>query len=498
MSPMGETMPFGRHIWIALVLLPLAVVLTGFGFPLDPTFDFSLASPSYHLVVLGALGVVYAVFLRVSDTMARRAAQKIQALQDTLTGLPNADLFADRLQQAILISERDGSVVPVVVMGIDRFEELRTGLGRDVSDQTIKLLSERMQTLLRDSDTLARTAEGEFAVLLPSAQDTEGAMIVMRKLTHGLHEAFEIDGKRVEIQGTFGIAASPEHGRDAAAVMRNAGVALAWARANGSRVEIYSPEHDAVSEDRIALVAELRHAIDNDQLVLFYQPKSSFSDGKIHGVEALVRWIHPERGFIPPDAFIPLAEQTDLMRPLTLYVLEEAFRQLSDWRLRGIEICVAVNISARNLLDADLPDDIAALMETWSVEPSWIELEVTETTVMNDQSRSAAVLQTLSDMGLRLSIDDYGTGYTSLEYLRRLPVNGLKIDRLFVQNLNDEAKDEIIVRSTIELGRGLGLDIVAEGVETQEVWDKLQELGCDLAQGYFLSRPLPPAELSFN
>lgn len=495
---MQGTMPFGRHIWVALLLLPLAVVLAGFGFPFDPTLDFSVASTNYHLVVLGVLGVIYAIFLRVSDSLASRAAQKIQALQDPLTGLPNAELFADRLQQAILISERDGSLVPVVMIGIDRFEELRTGLGREVCDETIKSLADRLQQLLRDSDTLARTSESVFAVLLPSAQDTAGAMIVVKKLTHGLHEAFQVGDVKVEVQATFGVAASPEHGRDAAAVMRNAGVALAWARENGSRVELYSPEHDAVSEDRIALVAELRHAIENDQLVLFYQPKSSFSDGKIHGVEALVRWVHPERGFVPPDAFIPLAEETDLMRPLTLYVLEEAFKQVGEWRLRGIEICVAVNISARNLLDAELPNDIASLMEKWSVDPSWIELEVTETTVMNDQSRSAAVLQTLSDMGLRLSIDDYGTGYTSLEYLRRLPVDGLKIDRLFVQNLNDEAKDEIIVRSTIELGRGLGLDIVAEGVETQEVWDKLQELGCDLAQGYFLSRPLPPAELSFN
>ena len=320
-------------------------------------------------------------------------------------------------------------------------------------------------------------------------------MIVVKKLTHGLHEPFQVGDVKVEVQGTFGIAASPEHGRDASAIMRNAGVALAWARDNGTRVEIYSPEHDAVSEDRIALVAELRQAIENQQLVLFYQPKATFSDGKVHGVEALVRWVHPERGFVPPDAFIPLAEETDLMRPLTLYVLEEAFKQVGEWRLRGIEVCVAVNISARNLLDAELPGDIARLLDKWSVDPAWIELEVTETTVMNDQSRSAAVLQTLSDMGLRLSIDDYGTGYTSLEYLRRLPVNGLKIDRLFVQNLHDEAKDEIIVRSTIELGRGLGLDIVAEGVETQEVWDKLEELGCTLDQGYFLSKPLPPADL---
>ena len=491
-------MPFGRHIWLALLLLPLAVVLAGFGFPLDPSFDFTFENSSYHLVVLGALGVIYAIFLRVSDSMARRAAQKIQSLQDALTGLPNADLFADRLQQSILISERDGSVVPVVLMGIDRFEEMRTAMGREVADQTVKMLSERLQQLLRDSDTLARPSESEFAILLPSAQDQEGAMIVVKKLTHGLHEPFQVGDVKVEVQGTFGIAASPEHGRDASAIMRNAGVALAWARENGTRVEIYSPEHDAVSEDRIALVAELRQAIENNQLVLFYQPKATFSDGKVHGVEALVRWVHPERGFVPPDAFIPLAEETDLMRPLTLYVLEEAFKQVSDWRLRGIEVCVAVNISARNLLDADLPSDITRLLEKWSVDPAWIELEVTETTVMNDQSRSAAVLQTLSDMGLRLSIDDYGTGYTSLEYLRRLPVNGLKIDRLFVQNLNDEAKDEIIVRSTIELGRGLGLDIVAEGVETQEVWDKLEELGCTLAQGYFLSKPLPPSELSFN
>ena len=485
----------GRWAWAALAVLPLVVLAAGIGFD-SASLDAGFAR--YYLLVLAVLGVLYAVFMRVVDALARSSARRIESLQDSLTGLPGPELFCDRVQQVMLISERDGSVVPVILLGVDRFEEIRNGLGRDGTAELVKMLTARLEDLLRESDTLARYSESEFAILLPSAQDAEGAQIVVSKLSKGLHEAFEVAGVPVEVQATFGIAVSPEHGRDAATLMRNAAVALNWARGNGARSEMYAVEHDVVNSDRIALVAELRKAIEDHQLVLFYQPKSSFETGHVTGVEALVRWMHPERGIVPPDLFIPLAEETDLMRPLTTYVLEEAVKQLSEWRLRGLDVTVAVNISARNLSDPDLTSDIAALLDKWSVEPSWLELEVTETTVMNDQSRAALVLQTLADMGIRLSIDDYGTGYTSLAYLRRLPIDGLKIDRLFVQNVNEQEKDEIIVRSTIELGRGLGLHIVAEGVETQEVWDKLQELGCDLAQGYFLSKPVPPAEVVFN
>lgn len=484
----------GRWAWAALAALPLVVLAAGIGVegPLDPGFA------RYCLFVLALLAVMYAVAMRIVESVARSSARKIGSLHDSVTGLPSSELFCDRVQQVMLISERDGSVVPVILLGIDRFDEIRNALGRARSDDLVKMLTGRLEELLRESDTLARFSDSEFAILLPSAQDAEGARIVVDKLSRGLHEPFTVGDLPVEIQATFGVAVAPEHGREPATLMRNASVALTWARENGARSEMYSAEHDIVKGERVALVAELRKAIEDHQLVLFYQPKSSFLSGHVTGVEALVRWIHPERGIVPPDLFIPLAEETDLMGPLTRYVLEEAVKQLSEWRLRGLEVTVAVNISARNLSDPDLTSDVAALLEKWSVEPGWLELEVTETTVMNDQSRAALVLQTLADMGIRLSIDDYGTGYTSLAYLRRLPINGLKIDRLFVQNVNVQSKDEIIVRSTIELGRGLGLHIVAEGVETQEVWDKLQELGCDLAQGYFLSKPVPAAEVVFD
>lgn len=485
----------GRWVWAALAALPLLVVAAGIGID-GAALDTGFAR--YYLFVLGLLALLYTAIMRVVEAFAQKSARRIEALHDSVTGLPRSELFCDRVQQVMLISERDGSVVPVILMGIDRFDEIRTGLGRDGMDELVKMLAARLQDLLRESDTLARFSESEFTILLPSAQDAEGARTVVAKLSQGLHEAFEVDGLPVEVQATFGAAVAPEHGRDAATLMRNAAAALTWARGNGARSEMYAVEHNIVNGDRIVLVAELRKAIEEHQLVLFYQPKSSFASGHVTGVEALVRWMHPERGLVPPDLFIPLAEETDLMGPLTNYVLEEAIKQLSEWRLRGLEVTVAVNISARNLSDPDLASGIASLLAKWSVEPRWLELEVTETTVMNDQSRAALVLQTLADMGIRLSIDDYGTGYTSLAYLRRLPIDGLKIDRLFVQNVNEQSKDEIIVRSTVELGRGLGLHIVAEGVETQEVWDKLQELGCDLAQGYFLSKPVPAAEVVFD
>lgn len=489
-------MGFRDWVWAALVLLPLLVVGAAWA-PGSSSF-WNDGVEGYHLVLLGGIAVVYAVFLRVVDAVARRSTHRIDTLYDPETGLPMRELFGDRLKQVILMSDRDGSVVPVLVVGIDRFEEIRNALGHDKTAGLIKQLGGRLGQLLRESDTLARTGESEFAVLLPSARDAEGAHIVVRKLSEGLHAPFEIDGVIVEAQATFGVVVAPEHGREVDELLRHGSAAIALARLDGTRSEMYSADMDDLTQSRVELIAELRKAIDLSQLVLFYQPKSSLAEGRVSGVEALVRWMHPERGLIPPDLFIPLAEETDLMRPLTRYVLEEAVKQLSEWRLRGLDVTVAVNISARNLADPELAPDIAALLEKWSVEPGWLELEVTETTVMNDQSRAAIALQSLADMGIRLSIDDYGTGYTSLAYLRRLPIDGLKIDRLFVQNVNEQEKDEVIVRSTIEMGRGLGLHIVAEGVETQEVWDKLQEMGCDLAQGYFVSRPVPAAEVVFN
>jgi EAL domain-containing protein (putative c-di-GMP-specific phosphodiesterase class I) len=259
---------------------------------------------------------------------------------------------------------------------------------------------------------------------------------------------------------------------------------------------VYARERDEYSPDRLTMLTELRRAIDAGELVLHYQPKAELRSGEVSGVEALVRWSHPTRGLIPPDEFIPLAQKTGVIVPLTHFVLNEALRQCRTWQLEGLNLCVGVNLSARNLLDVNLPDTVGGLLAKWEVAPSLLELEITESTILADPIRAMHVLSRLGDMGVRLAIDDFGTGYSSLAYLKRLPVDELKIDKSFVQGMERDDNDAVIVRSTIDLGRNLGLRVVAEGVETDEAWRRLASLGCDVAQGYYLSRPVPAAELA--
>jgi EAL domain-containing protein (putative c-di-GMP-specific phosphodiesterase class I) len=242
-------------------------------------------------------------------------------------------------------------------------------------------------------------------------------------------------------------------------------------------------------------MGELRRALDRHELVLYYQPKAVLEDGRVHAVEALLRWQHPERGLVPPDEFIPMAQQTGLIKPLTLYVVDTALRQCQAWLEDGLRLAIAVNLSARNLVDADFPNQVAGLLERWEIEPDLLEFEITESAMFTDPGRTKLILEQLSGMGIRLSIDDFGTGYSSLAYLKRLPVNEIKVDRSFVMNMAEDEDDATIVRSTIDLGRNLGLDVVAEGVESEQVWDRLRALGCTAAQGYYLSRPVPAPDL---
>jgi EAL domain-containing protein (putative c-di-GMP-specific phosphodiesterase class I) len=266
-------------------------------------------------------------------------------------------------------------------------------------------------------------------------------------------------------------------------------------RAAHAGYEVYAADRDQNTPKRLALLGELRRGLENKELVLFYQPKADIKTGKVTSVEALLRWQHPEHGLTFPDDFIPLAEHTGLIRPLTLYVLNEALAQCHQWQEQGLTLNIAVNLSARNLLDSELPDDVAQLLDTWQVDPSLLKLEITENTIMVDPPKALEVLTKLRDLGVGLSIDDFGTGYSSLSYLRKLPVEEIKIDRSFVMNMPQSENDQQIVRSTIDLASGLGLKVVAEGVETKDTWRELAEFGCDVVQGYFLTRPIPPQEL---
>jgi diguanylate cyclase (GGDEF)-like protein len=447
------------------------------------------------------LALLYAVLFRIvaraSKTLRRQAeANERQALHDSLTDLPNRTLFHDRVGQALASARRDHIPVAVMIMDLDRFKEVNDTLGHASGDELLKQVGVRLRAALRESDTVARLGGDEFGVLLPKVLDSAAAVTVARKLRKALEEPFTIHGLTLRMEASIGIALYPHHGDDVHSLLQRADVAMYVAKEHPGGCELYARQRDEYSPDRLTLLTELRRAIDYGELELHYQPKAELKNGRVTGVEALVRWSHPVRGLVRPDEFIPLAERTGVIVPLTSFVLNEAVRQARTWQLEGLNLCVGVNLSTRNLLDVHLPDRVGELLARWEVPPSLLELEITESTILEDPTRAMQVLCRLSGMGIQLAIDDFGTGYSSLAYLKRLPVHTLKIDKSFVQGMRNDDNDAVIVRSTIDLGRNLGLRVVAEGVETLETWRRLLVLGCDVAQGYYLSRPAPAAELA--
>jgi diguanylate cyclase (GGDEF)-like protein len=433
----------------------------------------------------------------VRDITARKraeAALEHQALHDALTRLPNRVLLHDRLQQAILAAQRERSSVALLVMDVDRFKDVNDTFGHHIGDLLLEQLGERLGRVLRSSDTIARLGGDEFGVLLPSAS-FEDARHIAQRLLDLLEQPFTLSGMQLEIDASIGMALSPEHGIDADTLLRRADVAMYVAKRGNSGYALFTADQDQHSPMRLALVAELRHAIEHDELSLNFQPKVSLATGRVTCAEALVRWEHPWHGLLSPDLFVPIAEQTGLIRPLSRWVLDAALRQVSRWRRDGLDLAVAVNLSMRNLHDAEIADMIRQLLIRWGVPASCLTIEITESSLMGDAARAMEVLDRLRAMGVSVSIDDFGTGYSSLAYLKRLPVHELKIDKSFVANMASDDHDAAIVRSTVGLAHDLGLRVVAEGVEDQPTWDLLVEVGCDVAQGYFISRPLPPLVL---
>jgi diguanylate cyclase (GGDEF)-like protein len=418
------------------------------------------------------------------------------ALHDHLTGLPNRSLFLDRLDHALRASTRTGSGVAVLLMDLDRFKEVNDTLGHHCGDLMLKELASRLSAVIRPSDTVARLGGDEFALLLPNVTNPDAGIALAERIALALDDPFVIDGLPLEAEASIGIALYPVHGEDVETLLQRADVAMYMAKETRTHYAVYDAEVDNYRPERLLLVAELRRAIENRELVLHYQPKATLVDGTVRGVEALVRWQHPERGLVPPDVFIPVAEHTGLIRPLTFFVVEEALRQCKLWREQGFELTVAVNVAMRNILDEEFPNELERMLGKYRLDPSVLELELTETSVLADPPRAKEILQRLRDTGVSLAVDDFGTGYASLSYLSELPVDEIKIDRSFVMAMDREEQHARIVRSTIDLGRNLCLSVVAEGVESAEVWNRLAELGCDSAQGYFLARPLPAAELT--
>ncbi len=412
------------------------------------------------------------------------------AYQDVLTGLPNRTLFIDRLQQALKAARRSRHPMSLMVLDIDRFKAVNDVLGHPVGDRLLTQIGLRLQNAgLRESDTLARIGGDEFMLLLPS-QDAEQAQTVAQRLLTALHAPIELDGQSIDVSASIGIACFPMHGESAAELMSRSDIAMYVAKQSGDGCVCFDTTLERSSEQGLSLLSDLRRAVEQGELTLHYQPKMQLPAQTCASAEVLVRWLHPTRGNVPPDQFIPFAEQTGFIRNITRWVLENACSQAAQWQRDGRPLSINVNISTRDLITQDLPAIVADILGRQCLSPALLCLEITESAIMEDPAIAMSSLLRLHGMGVRLSIDDFGTGYSSLAYLKRLPVQELKIDRSFVMNLDSDSGDATIVRSTIELAHNLGLKVVAEGVENDDICAQLVSLGCDEAQGYHFSRPL--------
>ena len=442
------------------------------------------------------IGELASAFNLMCDGIAERERRIAElAYADPLTGLPNRALFNDRIGQAVSAAARSASQLAVLTLDLDRFKHVNDTLGHHMGDLLLREVAYRLHhALQRRTDTVARLGGDEFAVLLPM-EGVDGAKLVARKIVEVLSEPLTIEGHLVDVGASTGIAAYPEHGVDADTLMRRADVAMYSAKRAGTGFEVYDARLEQSTPGRLSLLGELRHAVEHDELALLYQPKVGLAGRSASAAEALLRWDHPERGILLPESFVQFAEQTGYIKAVTRWVLNDVFRQCAAWRAGGLDMRVSVNISARDLHNPDFPRALAELAAAHRMRPELVSLEVTESAVMEDPAHALAILERLHEMGVRLAIDDFGTGYSSLAYLKRLPVDELKIDKSFVIGLVRDPDDAAIVRATIDLAHHMGLTVTAEGVEDRNVLETLRRLGCDHAQGMYVSRPLPAAEL---
>lgn len=431
----------------------------------------------------------------ISEAKDQQNALRRQALYDSLTDLPNRTLFNDRLEQAILSTQRNNESLAVILMDLDHFKDINDTLGHHIGDILLTKIGPIIHQNLRSIDTVARMGGDEFLILLPGLNEQHG-MQVAQKILSSISEPFLIDGHMLEVGASMGIAMYPAHADDQHSLIRRADVAMYGAKHRRIGCNIYDPEDDQHNPGRLTMMTELRQAIEQNQLSLKYQPKINIKTNQCVGVEALVRWDHPEKGQIMPDTFIHGAEKSGTIKALTQWVLRKAIEQSADWDKQGFHIDLSVNISARDFQDPNQLEFIGNLISTSALEPSRLILELTESAVMTDTQQAFDALSKMDKMGVRLAIDDFGTGYSSLNYLKRLPVDELKIDRSFVKDMVASKNDAAIVRSTIDLAHNLGLNVVAEGVEDQHVLDLLEEMNCDTIQGFFISKPLPANEIS--
>jgi len=427
-------------------------------------------------------------FPRRLDQLAR------QAFRDSLTGLPNRALFVDRLAHALTRTERRGEMVAVLFLDLDRFKVINDSLGHGVGDRVLTGLGQRIAGCLRPDDTVARLGGDEFAVLLEDVNDTSGAVAVAERICAEMGRPFVIDDRELFVTASVGIALSISRRTTPEDILRDADLAMYHAKAKGkARYEVFDKSMNTPAQDRLGLELDLRQAVANGDFALHYQPVVDLGSGRIVEVEALVRWKHPQRGLLYPADFVTLSEETGLIVPLGRWILAEACRQLRQWQgaAAGEVLGMSVNLSARQLQQPSLVDDIAQALREARIDPAALRLEITETVVMHEAPAALAKLEALKRLGVRLAIDDFGTGYSSLGYLKRFPVDTLKIDRSFVKGIGRDVEDTAIVRAVVTVAKSLGLSVTAEGIETEYQLGELRALGCDRAQGYFFAKPVP-------
>jgi diguanylate cyclase (GGDEF)-like protein len=431
--------------------------------------------------------------LRVEQRTSEAIIRSL-AYHDPLTGLPNRARFLELIGAEIEDARAHGAAFAVLSLGFANFREVSDTLGYQIGIEVLRRVAPRVHPVLGSQDILALTHGNDFGILLPRV-DARAAVSAAQAVYGLFQDSVRLEGVTVDMRMAVGVTLFPDHGEHADDLVRRADVAMRTAIRRKAAFVVYDPELDRRAPEQLRLAVELRHAIETGQLLLYAQPKADARTAAIVGAEALVRWRDPNRGMIPPDEFIPVAERIGLIRPLTRWVIETALRQCYAWRGADFPLPIAVNLSSRNLIDGELVDEIDALVTTWRIPPVQVGFEITETALMEDPAKALTTLTQLHERGFHLAIDDFGIGYSSLGYLQRLPVDAIKIDKSFVGRMIEDADSAAIVRSTIELAHSLGKQVVAEGVETQTLWDRLRDLECDVVQGYFLSRPMPIAEL---
>ena len=403
--------------------------------------------------------------------------------------------FVGELQRYMDQSRRDGSLLGIMLVHLHRVAELNTSFGYQVGDRLIACVRDRISKILRPSDIILRIGDHEYVLVLPASKNVGHANLAANRIVDILEEPFEIDGNAIKAQVAIGISVFPEHAQDAAALLRLADIALADAIKTNSAIKVCTDVHERDTVSSFIIESELRHALMNDEFILYYQPIIDLATGQVCGAEALSRWSNPVRGFVAPEMFIPVAEQTNLMLPFTLWTLNLAARQYSEFHRLSGSFSVAINLSATVLHDPDVQELIGRTINIWGINPEHLILEVTESAMMVDPKRSLETLTRLHDLGVKLAIDDFGTGYSSLAYVKKLPVDELKIDKSFVMNMDKDKGDATIVRTIIDLAHNFEIAVTAEGVESHQILEQLTELGCDRAQGFHMAAPMPAANL---